>query len=430
MRFVFRFPDIGEGITEGKIIEWYVKKGQQIGSGDPVVKMETDKVVTDIPSPRDGVVSAVYGSEGDVINVDDSLIEIEIEGVEGVEAQEIAQEKPVPASEKPVAEKGFGVVGTIEVAGDGAFLPAGTEGLDSVPETASLEKPVKILATPVARAMAKDLGIDIDQVKGSGPAGRVMKSDIKSFHTARPSVGHISEPVDDHQVNIIPLTQIRKTIARKMAVSKQTAAHMTIMEEVEVSELIKLRREQKDGFEDLGLKLTYLPFILKAVAVGLKSYPMLNSELDLERDRILQKKYYHIGIAVDTEDGLVVPVIRNVDRKSIADLATELGEISAKARERKLTMDDFKDGTFTITNYGSIGGTFGVPVINYPQAAILGVGRIMEKPVVNSGNIEIGNLMPLSMSVDHRIVDGGEATRFLLEVAGYIANPVSLLLKN
>ncbi len=430
MRFVFRFPDIGEGITEGKIIEWYVKKGQEINSGDPVVKMETDKVVTDIPSPRDGVVSAVYGSEGDVINVDDSLIEIEIEGVEGAAAQTIAKEKPAPASEKPVAEKGFGVVGTIEVAGEGAFLPAGTEGLTSMPEAPIVDKPVKVLATPVARAIAKDLGIDVNQVKGSGPAGRVMKGDIKSFHTARPSVVRTSRAVEDHHVNVIPLTQIRKTIARKMAVSTQTAAHMTIMEEVEVSELIKLRRDQKDGFEDLGLKLTYLPFILKAVAAGLKSYPMLNSELDLERDRILQKKYYHIGIAVDTDDGLVVPVIRNVDRKSIADLATELAEIAVKARERKLTMDDFKDGTFTITNYGSIGGTFGVPVINYPQAAILGVGRIMEKPVVNSDKIEIGNSMPLSMSVDHRIVDGGEATRFLLEVAGYIANPVSLLLKN
>ncbi|MBC8403002.1 MAG: 2-oxo acid dehydrogenase subunit E2, partial [Candidatus Marinimicrobia bacterium] len=367
MRFVFRFPDIGEGITEGKIIEWYVKKGQEISSGDPIVKMETDKVVTDIPSPRDGVVSAVYGSEGDVINVDDSLIEIEIEGVEGTAAQEIAQEKPAPASEKPVAEKGFGVVGTIEVAGDGAFLPAGTEGLTSSPEVPIVEKPGKVLATPVARAMAKDLGIDINLIKGSGSAGRVMKGDIKSFHTAQPSIGHISAPVEDHQVDKIPLTQIRKTIARKMAVSKQTAAHMTIMEEVEVSELIKLRRDQKDGFEDLGMKLTYLPFILKAVAVGLKSYPMLNSELDLERDRILQKKYFHIGIAVDTDDGLVVPVIRNVDRKSIADLATELAEIAVKARERKLTLDDFKDGTFTITNYGSIGGTFGVPVINYPQ---------------------------------------------------------------
>ncbi len=393
MRFVFRFPDIGEGITEGKIIEWYVKKGQEISSGDPVVKMETDKVVTDIPSPRSGIVSATYGSEGEVINVDDSLIEIEIEGVEGAEAQAIAQEKPTPASEKPVAEKGFGVVGTIEVAGDGAFLPAGTEGLTSTSETAAVEKPKKALATPVARAMAKDLGIDINQVKGSGPAGRVMKSDIKSFHTAQPAISPASLAVEDHQVEKIPLTQIRKTIARKMAISKQTAAHMTIMEEVEVSELIKLRREQKAGFENRGSKLTYLPFILKAVAAGLKSYPMLNSELDLERDRILQKKYYNIGIAVDTDEGLVVPVIRNVDRKSIADLATELGEIAVKARERQLTLDDFKDGTFTVTNYGSIGGTYGVPVINYPQAAILGVGRIMEKPVVNSGNIEIGNIL-------------------------------------
>ncbi len=428
MRFLFKFPDIGEGITEGKIIEWYVKKGQTIQSGDPVVKMETDKVVTDIPSPKDGVITAVFGSEGDVINVDDSLVEIEIEGVEAEVVQEIAREKPKPASVKQVDEKGFGVVGTLEVAGDGAFLPASNEGISTVEEQKA-DAPRKILATPVARAMAKDLGIDINLVTGSGPSRRVMKSDIKAFHSAKTPADIIGQVSSDSLIEKVSLSQIRKTIARKMAMSKQTAAHMTIMEEAEVSKLIELRHDHKAEFEARGAKLTYLPFILKAVAVALKEHPTLNSELDLEKDRMILKKYYNLGVAVDTEDGLVVPVIRNADQKSIFELASELNSISAKSQDRSLTLDDFRDGTFTVTNYGSIGGTFGVPVINYPQAGIIGIGRILKMPIVAEGDeITVGNILPLSMSVDHRIVDGGEATRFLLRVVKFLQDPVALLL--
>ncbi|MFH1853447.1 MAG: dihydrolipoamide acetyltransferase family protein [Candidatus Neomarinimicrobiota bacterium] len=426
MRFIFRFPDIGEGITEGKIVEWYVKKGQEINSGDPVVKMETDKVVTDIPSPRAGVISAVYGSEGDVINVDDSLIEIEIAGVEGEAAQAIAREKPAAAGEKPVAEKGFGVVGTIEVAGDGAFLPASNEGLEITTDRGEAPVTRKTLATPVARAVAKDLGIDIDRVKGTGPNGRVLKADIKTFHEVAP--GLATTVTAAPQVRYEALSQMRKAIARKMATSKQTAAHMTIMDEVEVSRLVELRREHKAQFAELGQNLTYLPFVLKAVARSLMEYPVLNAELDLENERMIYKDYFNLGIAVDTEDGLVVPVIRNANKKSILELATELGGIAEKARERKLTLADFRDGTFSVTNYGSIGGTFGVPVINYPQAAILGVGRIKATPVVRDGEIVAGNILPLSLSVDHRIVDGGEATRFMNRVIGFLADPVALLL--
>ncbi len=427
MRFIFHFPDIGEGITEGKIIEWHVKKGQPIKTGDPIVKMETDKVVTDIPSPRDGVISAIFGSEGDVINVDDSLVEIEIEGAEGADAQAIAQEKPKPASEKKVAEKGFGVVGTLEVAGDGAFLPSSDEGATEKMISEQPGTTKKVLATPVARAMAKDLGIDINQVTGTGPGGRVMKTDIKSYRTtARPAVS--KETVDEPVVEYVDLTQIRKAIARKMVESKQTAAHMTVMDEVEVTKLVELRKENKSDFEELGSRLTYLPFILKAVAAALKDHPTLNSELDLEKDRLILKKFYNLGIAVDTDDGLVVPVVRNVDRKSILELSQELTAIADKSRDRKLTLDDFMDGSFSVTNYGSIGGTFGVPVINYPQAAILGIGRIKEAAVVKDGDIKSGHQLQLSLSVDHRIVDGGEATRFLNQVIGYLQNPVSLLL--
>lgn len=435
MRYIFRFPDIGEGISEGTIMKWYVEKGQRIKSGDPIVEMETDKVVADIPSPRDGVIVARFGKEGDVINVEDPLVEIEIEGVEGEEAQKIAQEKPAKAHDEPLEEKGFGVVGQIEVAGDGAYLPASDEGFGHE-EPKEDKKKTKVLATPVARAMAREMGVDINEVRGTGPAGRVTKNDISEYvkKIQHAVVDEMSEKIgkeerqEEPQIEYEQLTQIRKAIAKNMITSKTTAAHMAVFEEVEISELVRLRKEQKEKFQARGLKLTYLPFIMKAVTEALKEYKVMNGELDLENNRIVYKKFYNIGIAVDTDDGLVVPVIRNVDKKSIAQLAQELDRLSEKSRERKLTMDDLKGGTFTITNYGALGGIYGYPVINYPQAAILGIGRILKTPVVKNDQIMVGHVLPLSLSVDHRLVDGGTATRFLNKIMELLQDPVSLLL--
>ncbi|MCK5741342.1 MAG: E3 binding domain-containing protein, partial [Chlorobi bacterium] len=227
MRYIFKFPDIGEGIAEGKILEWYVKKGQEIKSGDSIVKMETDKVVTDIPSPKDGTIVAIFGKIDEVINVDDPLIELEIEGVDGEEAQAVAQETSDAPKEEGVEEKGFGVVGTIEVANDSSFLPAGIEGREEEPKSETVK--TKALATPVARAMAKDLGIDINQVPGSGTNGRVMKEDIKQYQgrIQKGSPAQLARVVKDFgpEVDIKPMSQIRKAIARNMSLSKQTAAH-------------------------------------------------------------------------------------------------------------------------------------------------------------------------------------------------------------
>jgi pyruvate dehydrogenase E2 component (dihydrolipoamide acetyltransferase) len=437
VRYIFKFPDIGEGIHEGTILEWYAEKGQTIKMGDPVVKMETDKVVADIPSPRDGVIAARYGKIGDVVQVGEPLVEIEIEGVAGEEAQEIAKEKPKPPADEPLHEKGFGVVGTLEVAGDASYLPAGKDGITDKGATAVPEEPERLrkaLATPVARAMAKDLGVDINQVTGTGPGGRVMKDDIKKYHDGSregkiPAAVKTTEIQMEPRIEILPLTQIRKTIAKNMMRSKQNAVHMTLFEEVEVSELIRIREKFKESFASQGIKLTYLPFILKALVAALKKHRTLNSELDLENGRMILKNYYNIGIAVDAPDGLVVPVIRDADKLSIRDIAAALQEIGAKARDRKLTLDDMKDGTFSVTNYGALGGTYGTPVINYPQAAILGVGKITQKPIVRDGQLAVGNILPVSLSADHRIVDGGEATRFLVDLTGYLKDPVSILLE-
>ena len=435
MRHVFKFPDIGEGLEEGTIVEWYVKKGQEVESGQSLVQVETDKVTTDIPSPKTGTIVALYGSEGETINVGDPLAEIEIEGVEGEEAVKEEEKQPAkPSKEGVEEEEGAGVVGTIEVAGEGGHLPSSQEGVEQAEKAGEEAKPKKkALATPVARALAKDLGVDINNIKGTGPGGRVMKDDIYNYREERksekPSKPETTEESEE-KLEYEDLTQIRKTIAKNMSRSKQHTAHMSVMDEVEVSELVRIRNKYKEKYKDQGIKLNYLPFILKATAMALKKHRQLNSELDLDNDRMLYKYYYNIGIAVDTEKGLVVPVVKHVDKLSVFELARKTNEIAQKARDGELTMEDMKDGTFTVTSYGSIGGQFAVPVINYPQSGILGIGRIVKKPVVNEKDEVVpGHMLPLSMSVDHRIVDGGEVSRFLNTLMEYLGDPVTLIME-
>lgn len=424
MRYIFNFPDIGEGLEEGTILEWYVSKGQAVSTGDPLVKMETDKVVADIPSPRNGTIVALFGEVGEIIKVGKTLAEIEIEGVFAEEAQEEVKKEFAPEPE----EKAETVVGTMEMASKNAVLPASSEGTSNEPPTK--EKPRrKALSTPVARAMAKELGIDINEVKGSGPSGRVTKADIENHKPAKKTSSvHFSTDESD-EVTYEPLTQIRKTIAKNMLNSKHKAAHMSVFEEVEISDLIKVREKYKQKYAERGVKLTYLSFIVKAVVNALKQHRQLNSQMDMENDRMILNNRYNIAVAVDAPDGLVVPVIRDADRLSIFEIAQRIDEISEKARKRELTLEDMKGGTFTITNFGSIGGIFATPVINYPQAAILGVGRIMKTPVVKNDELAIGNVLALSLSVDHRIVDGGEVTRFITKIMEYLADPMALVME-
>ncbi|MEA2041665.1 MAG: dihydrolipoamide acetyltransferase family protein [Bacteroidota bacterium] len=422
MKYIFNFPDIGEGLEEGTIVEWLVKKGQVVESGDLLVTMETDKVVAEIPSPKSGTLTALFGKPGDVIRVGEALVEIEIKGVSGKDA--VAETKI-----EAVEEEGAGVVGTLEIAGSGAVLRASNEGFDSDSETKSKQK-TKALATPVARAIAKDLGLDINTIKGTGPAGRVMKQDILTHSEKRSSIKPSSVVTDSYEPSIETeaLTQIRKTIAKNMLQSKHNAAHMSIFDEVEVSELDRIRKKFKQEFANEDIKLTYLAFIIKATALALKKHKHLNSEMDEENSQLIFKKYYNIGIAVDTDKGLMVPVVREADKKTIKQIAVEIQLLSNKAREGKLSLDEMKDGTFTITSFGSIGGKFAVPVINFPQAGILGVGRASKQAVVKDDELAIGLLLPLSISVDHRIVDGGETTKFLNTIMNYLSDPVNLIM--
>ncbi len=441
MQFTFNFPDLGEGLDEGTILEWYVKEGDPVKVGDPIVQMETDKVVADIPSPKEGTIAVRHGNVGDVIRVGSPLIVILLEGTvtSGEEAAgnepsskgEVTEEKQAVSIQEP--EDAGAVVGTMEVAGNGDVLAASDE---SVREEAGVNQlqARKALATPVARAMAKQMGIDINQVPGSGPSGRVKKADIQEYkersrqETFRTGTTPPTRATNGDET-YLPLTQIRKTIARNMLHSKLNAAHMSVFEEVEISRLMQIRASYKEWFNKKGVKLTYLPFIVKAVAQALKRHPQLNSRIDMENNRIVVRNRYHIGIAVDAPDGLVVPVVRDADRLTIFEIAREVGDLAERARARKLTLSDMKEGCFSITSFGSIGGIFATPVLNYPQAGILGVGRILKTPIVREDEIVIGNVMPLSLTVDHRVVDGGETTRFIKRVMEALDDPVAMLME-
>ncbi|MCF7914418.1 MAG: 2-oxo acid dehydrogenase subunit E2 [Spirochaetaceae bacterium] len=427
MKYVFNFPDIGEGITEGVIVEWKVKVGSTVKTGDPLVEMETDKVVTDIPSPRDGTITKTFGKEGETIDVDSPLVEIEIEAGPGES----------PSDE----EESFGVVGTSAPAGKDDILPAGKDGVRKQPEAnQSQESPSqeKVKATPVARNYAKQLGVSVNKVTGTGPNGRVTKSDILEYHNAsRQSTAGLKSgtaPASGAQAStertrVVQLSSTRKTIAKNMLNSTQSAAHISLFDETEISQLVQLRERYKHIFSEKNIHLTYLPFFLKALVHALSDYPVLNSEMDMENNRLIYKEYYNIGIAVDTDEGLVVPVIRDVDTKDISQIAMEIEEKAQKARERKLSLADFKDGTFTVTSYGSIGGLWGNAIINYPQAGILGIGRIHQQPVVKNAEVTVGTVLPVSLTIDHRIVDGGISSRFMNDFLAYVSSPVDMFIR-
>ncbi len=337
--------------------------------------------------------------------------------------------------EELVEEETAGVVG--EVIASSEEIPPSTEG-QVVP---SQEKPkkAKVLATPVARKLAKDLGVDITKIKGTGPNGRIMKEDIyrakeeMSKEVEKPKLPEIVEPTisgEEERIERIPLTRIRKTIAEQMKISRFTIPHTTAMDEIDITKLYEFRKKYKEKLKEENIHLTFLPFIVKAVVRVLKQLPEFNSSLDEEREELMLKHYYHIGIATDTDRGLMVPVLRDADKKSIIEIAKEIEDLSSRAKENKIELHELRGSTFSITNYGSIGGHFGIPIINYPESAILGVGRIVKKPIVKDDEIVIARVLPLSLSYDHRIIDGASGARFLNLLKELLEDPDLLLLKS
>ncbi len=399
MPFDFKLPDLGEGITEGEIRKWLVKEGDSVEEHQNVLEIETDKAIVEVPSPKAGRIVKINTGEGDTAKVGDVLMSIAEKG-EAIE--EKAKVAPTP-QERP---KSVSVVGVL-------------------PEAEEEEEKDEVLAAPAARAIAKEMGIEIESVLGTGPGGSVMPEDVRNAAGAAQKTEDRYGPSER-----VPLRGLRKTIAKNLITAQKTTAFVTGMEEADVTELWDLREREKKAMLEKGVHLTLLPFVIKAVHHALGEHPMLNASIDDEKDEIIIKKYYNIGIAVDTPEGLMVPVIQGADKKTILDLSLEIQSLSVKARDRKIKIEEMKGGTFTITNYGHFGGTFATPIINYPEVAILGTGRVSEKPWVKGGSIVIRRILPLSLTFDHRVTDGVDASRFLNRVVTYLEDPALLFIES
>lgn len=395
MPYEFKLPDIGEGVVEGEIVRWLIKEGDVVIEDQPMVEVMTDKANVEIPSPISGTVTRCFGKEGDIIQVGDTLVVIQ--------ASEDSGPVPKTSTVEPPEKR---------------EIPADKKGLkkESSPS-------VRIQATPAVRRKAREMGIDLNTVAGSGPSGRITLDDLDRVI---PSVAEV--PMKETPISTkIPYRGIRRKIGTHLQKSVQTAVHYTYLEEVDVTELVALRDVCA---RDLNLShLTYLPFILKAVALGLRKYPVLNSSLDEEREEILLKQDYNIGIATATDQGLVVPVVKHVDKKSIVALADEIQSLIDKTRKGKASLADLQDGTFTVTSLGPLGGLAATPVINFPEVAILGIHKIRQTPVVREGQITIRNIMNVSIAADHRVIDGATAAEFVHFVKRFLEHPGLLALE-
>jgi pyruvate dehydrogenase E2 component (dihydrolipoamide acetyltransferase) len=390
--FEFKFPDVGEGIAEGEIRSWLVEVGQTVAEHQALIEMETDKAVVELPSPVAGVVAELRGEVGEVIAVGTVLALIE-------------ESRAATVTEKgqPFAA---GVVGELE------------EATESEPDSGGHAEAAPVL--PRDRKLAAELGVDLQQMRGSGSKERITEEEIRAA---------AGEKEKGQEAERIPLRGVRRTMAKTMAASASTAVHVTIMEQADALALRRLREREHAVAADRGLRLTWLPFIVKALTLVLERFPLLNSTLDQDRGEIILHRQVHIGFAVDTPDGLLVPVVRNTRQLSILELAAALQDLALRARERKIGPGELKGGTFTVSNYGALGGIWGTPIINPPEAAILGIGRIDEVPVVRDGQVVARPVVPLSLTFDHRIIDGATAHRFLNALIEYIENPDLILLE-
>lgn len=434
--YSFKLPELGEGLVEGEIVKWHIQPGDQVNEDDVLCEVQNDKAVVEVPSPVSGKVSEIKVSEGTVSRVGDVLAVLEVaEGTEGADepgaapAAPAATEAPAPAaSEAPAAA-------SAAATGAPAAAPAAEGNASGL-----------ILATPAVRKYAREKGVDLASVTGTGKNGRITREDVDAFAAGggQPAAAPAEAATSDagqaqaaasaeasayRLEERVPFRGVRKVIANAMVKSVYTAPHVTIMDEVDVSKLVEFREQMKPVMEKKGIKVTYLPFIVKALVSAVREYPVLNATIDEEANEIVYKKYYDIGIATDTDNGLMVPVVKEADRKSMWKIAEQIRELALKARDGKLMPDEMRGSTISITNIGSAGGMFFTPVINFPEVAILGTGRITEKPVVRDGEIAVGKVMALSLSFDHRIIDGATAQYAMNHIKQLLENPQLLVME-
>ncbi|UQW98245.1 2-oxo acid dehydrogenase subunit E2 [Rummeliibacillus sp. G93] len=449
MAYKFRLPDIGEGIHEGEIVKWFVKPGDKIEEDTILAEVQNDKAVVEIPSPVEGTIEKVLVEEGTLTTVGTVLLEIDAPGYEELELhghKDEDAEEETEAQVQATAESGKEVEKEPAVKEEEpktATPPAGEEPEETVGNA-------RVIAMPSVRKFARENGVDIKQVSGSGKNGRVLKEDIEAFKNGKAapatekaetveatasqeSVQETSKtpaiPEGDFPETREKMSGIRRAIAKAMVHSKQTAPHVTLMDEVDVTELVAHRKKFKEAAAEKGIKLTYLPYVVKALVSTLREFPDFNRSLDDATQEIIQKHYYNIGIAADTEKGLLVPVIKHADRKSVFAVSNEINELATKAREGKLAPNEMKGASCSITNIGSAGGQWFTPVINHPEVAILGIGRIAEKPVIKNGEIVAAPVLALSLSFDHRMIDGATAQHALNHIKRLLSEPELLLME-
>jgi pyruvate dehydrogenase E2 component (dihydrolipoyllysine-residue acetyltransferase) len=419
MAFEFRFPDVGEGIHEGTLVEWLVTEGETVEMDQAFVKVETDKAIVELPSPRKSHILKHHFQPGDTINVGDVLVTF------GEAGEPIKKSKSVKTGIAP------------------SQIPDTVETSDSVRKSVSeKKKPGKRrpLATPHTRAYARKMDVDLEDVVPTGKGGRITDEDVDKAaaggvpespsHAAPVAPAAIPYVTEGEPVERIPVTHLRKLIADNMMLSKQAAAHVTHVDEADVTDLYRLYKKAKPHIEETeGIKFTILPFFIKALTVALKSHPLMNSEYDSDNQQIILKKFYNIGIAVDTADGLVVPVIKHADRMDMIQLARSIGTLAENARVRTLSLDDIRGGTISVTNIGPLGGVFATPIIRQPESAIIGLHTIKDRPAVVDGQIVARKMMYLSVSFDHRHIDGASAARFMTNLVNLIQNPDLLMMR-
>jgi len=431
----FKLPDLGEGLKEATLVAWKVKEGDTVKAEQEVAEVETDKATTALPIPFAGRVAKLHGQAGEVLKVGAVIVSIETDGEAGGGPASAAAAPPAAQPAPPAPAP------TVRPAPPPAAVtpPAATPH--------DLNRPV--LAAPATRRLAREKGIDLRQVPGTGPGGRVTSEDVLNFARGGRAVAALSpdllEPVQGgglvaglqrpelpnfaHHgpVERQPASPIRKRIAQRMVLSQAICATVTHMDEADVTDLEHLRRAAKDTAEKRGLKLTLLPFVMKAVAAALKAHPLLNASYDDDKQEIILKRYYHLGIAVDSPQGLLVPVVRDVDRRPIAELAKDIVGLAEAARTGKITAEQMRGGTFTISNIGALGGLSFTPVINWPEVAILGLGRLHERPVLEDEDLTNRKFLPLCLSFDHRLIDGADAARFTNTIKQYLEQPALLM---
>ncbi|MCF3944732.1 dihydrolipoamide acetyltransferase family protein [Oceanobacillus alkalisoli] len=425
MAFEFKFPDIGEGIAEGEIVKWFVNEGDEVSEDDVLCEVQNDKAVVEIPAPVDGTVKKIYVQEGDVATVGDTFVSFDAEGYESDDSAEEAPAQTEEPKEEAKAE---------------AAKPAQTESADT-------DSDAVVIAMPSVRKYAREQGVNIREVSGTGKNGRILTEDIDAFVSgdAQPaetvaadtsedtakasSTQQVAIPEGDFPETREKMSGIRKAIANAMVNSKTKAPHVTLMDEIDVTELVAHRKKFKEVAAEQDVKLTFLPYVVKALISASKKYPIINANIDDATDEIVQKHYYNIGIAADTDKGLLVPVVKNADRKSIFEISAEINSLAEKARDGKLKPEEMRGASNTITNIGSAGGQWFTPVLNYPEAVILGIGRIAEKPIVRNGEVVVAPVLALSLSFDHRIVDGATAQLALNQIKRVLNDPQLIMME-